>query len=377
MKANSRRRGGVVGKAKKPCIVQAGPVAMCLSVAALVAACGGRVSVRNDAPVVDDGGPSSTPSTRLPTAGDGEPDSTPSTRVPSGSIATFGPDRVGIVVFPPRPTANTAPLAKFDGDWETQDCVSLAFDRAGFLYNLCFQFDSTYPPTRVLVFDASAGATRDPVRTLTGPSTGLDERATNIAVDAKGYVYVVRDSPGSDGSVLVFAPGADGDEAPVRTISGPKTGLDFASTLAVDASRNLYVGIAEGGPILVFPPDADGDVAPARGIGAFPDIQSVGSLFVANDFRLFVGNQQGNASVLVYDAGAAVGAPPVRTIAGSATQVATPSGLVVDGEGNIAVSVWRGTDPGFLEFFPANASGNVAPSVTLPSLGGVGIAIAP
>jgi hypothetical protein len=336
-------------------------LATCLSVAALVAACGGQVSVRNE----------------TPSAGDGGPGSTPSTGVPSGSIATFGENRAGIVVFPPRPTANTAPLAKFDGDWETLDCVSLAFDRAGFLYNLCYQFDAMGPPTRVLVFDASEGATREPVRTLTGPSTGLDERATNIAVDANGYVYVIRDSPGSDGSILVFAPGADGDEAPVRTIRGSTTGLDFASTLALDASRNLYVGIAEGGPILVFPPDADGDVAPVRRIGAVQDIQSVGSLFVTGADRLFVGNQEGDGSVLVYDIDAADDAPPIRTIAGSATKVATPAGLVADGDGNIAVSVWRGTDPGFLEFFLPNASGNVAANVTLPSLGGVGIAIAP
>ena len=64
-------------------------------------------------------------------------------------------------------------------------------------------------------------------------------------------------------SILTFRGGADGQEAPIRTIQGPKTMLESVDTLEIDAVHNeIYV--PQGDDILVFPLLANGDVAPTR-----------------------------------------------------------------------------------------------------------------
>jgi hypothetical protein len=71
-------------------------------------------------------------------------------------------------------------------------------------------------------------------------------------------------------AILTFRGGANGDEAPIRVIQGPRTKLKMPDTIAVDPIHNeLFVPeVPEGGEkysrILVFPRDAQGDVAPIR-----------------------------------------------------------------------------------------------------------------
>lgn len=93
-----------------------------------------------------------------------------------------------------------------------------------------------------------------PVRTIAGPQTGLRGIA-DIAVDRGGTLYVTMAGPRWDKSlVAVFAPGADGDVAPVRTITGGRTRLSMPSHLAVGPDGRVYVanrgdpGTVEAGP---------------------------------------------------------------------------------------------------------------------------------
>jgi len=67
------------------------------------------------------------------------------------------------------------------------------------------------------------------VQYITGSNTQISG-PYGVAVDASGYLYVISTS-GS--SILVFAPGATGNVAPVETISGSNTGLSGALFLAV------------------------------------------------------------------------------------------------------------------------------------------------
>jgi hypothetical protein len=71
-------------------------------------------------------------------------------------------------------------------------------------------------------------------------------------------------------NVLVFPASADGDVAPIRTIAGPNSGISNTFDLAVGPSGELYVGNVldnlSPGDITVYPPEADGDVAPIRSI---------------------------------------------------------------------------------------------------------------
>ncbi len=71
-------------------------------------------------------------------------------------------------------------------------------------------------------------------------------------------------------AILTFRGGADGQEAPIRVIQGPKTG-SIGSRLDVDPIHN-EIFTYTGNRITVYPRQANGDVAPIRVI-AGPDTQ--------------------------------------------------------------------------------------------------------
>jgi DNA-binding beta-propeller fold protein YncE len=63
-------------------------------------------------------------------------------------------------------------------------------------------------------------------------------------------------------SITAYTLPAQGNVAPARTISGPRTGLSNPVALAVDADGNIIVANA-GGSIEVFSDGANGNVSPA------------------------------------------------------------------------------------------------------------------
>ncbi len=89
----------------------------------------------------------------------------------------------------------------------------------------------------VTMFPVDATGNVAPIATIAGPDTGLDT-ATSIALDSAHNIYV---TSGRGESVTVYAAGATGDAAPIRTIFGRKTGLNFPASVGVDASGAVYV----------------------------------------------------------------------------------------------------------------------------------------
>ena len=67
-------------------------------------------------------------------------------------------------------------------------------------------------------------------------------------------------------SIMVYGPNADGDIAPVRSISGANTNLSFPTGLLLDAAGQIYVANYIGQSITVFAANASGDAAPLRRI---------------------------------------------------------------------------------------------------------------
>jgi DNA-binding beta-propeller fold protein YncE len=68
-------------------------------------------------------------------------------------------------------------------------------------------------------------------------------------------------------AVVVFRGGATGEEAPIRTIQGARTGLSRPETVAVDEKNNeLFVGDPGDRRVLVYKRDASGDTRPLRTI---------------------------------------------------------------------------------------------------------------
>ena len=64
-----------------------------------------------------------------------------------------------------------------------------------------------------------------PIATIAGPNTGL-VNPWGVLVDANGLIYVDTNAGGGNDSIVVFAAGANGNVAPLRTIVGSNTGLN-------------------------------------------------------------------------------------------------------------------------------------------------------
>src|SRR6266699_2212232 len=75
-----------------------------------------------------------------------------------------------------------------------------------------------------------------------------------------------------DSSVLVFARTANGNVAPRRVLSGPKTGINRPMGVAIDPVNNeLWVSNFVDHSALVFDREASGNVAPKRIIRSAPE----------------------------------------------------------------------------------------------------------
>lgn len=122
----------------------------------------------------------------------------------------------------------------------------------------------------VLAFRGSAKGEEAPIRVIQGPQTGI-LRPETVAVDVPHNEIIVGEDGGKD--ILVFSRGATGDVAPLRVIRGPKTGLDEVRGVAVDPGRNLIVVSSRSHKnptgVFIFNRTDEGDVAP-RAIIAGP-----------------------------------------------------------------------------------------------------------
>jgi DNA-binding beta-propeller fold protein YncE len=112
------------------------------------------------------------------------------------------------------------------------------------------------------IYPADAGGDRAPLRTIKGAKTGLNW-PMGISIDAAHNEIFVANN--GDSSVRVFKRTASGDVAPVRVIKGARTGISGPMGVAVD-TKNDEVWVSNYGAhtAVVFPRAATGNVAPKR-----------------------------------------------------------------------------------------------------------------
>lgn len=170
---------------------------------------------------------------------------------------------------------------------------------------------------RVFADDAGFGST--PIRTIAGPTSGIAE-CYGVALDnLHGELWVTTQS-----TVRAFPARADGDAAPLRTISG----FGFATAIAVDVEADeIYVGAVGGDGVSVYPRTSNGSPTPLRSIrGDKTMLGTVVGVFVdrVND-ELYAQNYEG--SIVVFSRLADGNVDPLRTLVSSLPH---PFGLVVD-----------------------------------------------
>lgn len=176
-----------------------------------------------------------------------------------------------------------------------------------------------------------------------------------LAVDTHGALYVP-----SNNSIKVFAPGANGNVAPFRSIAGPNTGLSSVSGIDVDANGFIYVTDTDADSLSVFAPSATGDAHPMYRIAGGRS-QIINPLDVRRSGATMWVSNPGSQSILGFAFGAEGNVAPQRVIGGYLSRLSTPQGVDVDNGGNIYVANGGFTDDQVLVFAPT-ANGNVAPA---------------
>jgi len=172
----------------------------------------------------------------------------------------------------------------------------------------------------LVVWPPGSNGNGKPSAVISGPNTGLASPSA-VAVDRSGYIYVTNEGsakcspgcgclPNGSGSVTVYAPGSDGDVAPIAKIGGANTGLKYPYGITLDSAGNPYVlnatgivyacvyinqneptavrdgvptirHVRTGNPLLIFATGSNGDVAPVASIGgAFSGLLNPGGIAI-------------------------------------------------------------------------------------------------
>jgi len=116
---------------------------------------------------------------------------------------------------------------------------------------------------QIAAFARLAEGGAEPARRIEGQAAQLSRTMHGIAYDEIHDEIVVPQQFSQ--AILTFRGDANGEEAPIRRIQGPRTQLRRPDRVAVDAVHN-EIFISDGGAVLVFPRDGDGDIAPIRRI---------------------------------------------------------------------------------------------------------------
>ena len=212
--------------------------------------------------------------------------------------------------------------------------------------------------------------TSSPTRTISGAATTLSKGTNSL------YIDTVNNEIGSCNSIApaiaIFARTANGNTAPLRNISGALTGLVTPEQIAVDTVNNEIVeGDLNGGGVgvvNVFSRTANGNIAPLRTItmGANSFLAGV----YVDTFNNEIGvNDNGNNRIVVYSRTASGTATPLRTInLDVLAQGPYPYNLYVDTINN---EVGLVSDPfpvnfsGQINIYPRTANGTIAPIRTI------------
>jgi len=212
----------------------------------------------------------------------------------------------------------------------------------------------------ITVYSLAASGNDAPLRTISGAATGLAQ-PIGLAVDTVNQEVLVA----NESSITVYSRTADGNVAPLRIISGPATGLLNPAGLAVDTVNNeiLVANIGstavDSSSITVYSRTANGNEAPLRTIsGAATGLARPVGLAVdtAND-EILVANSN---SITAYIRTAIGNVAPLRVaISGELTELDRPLGLGLDSVNQQVLVANFGSNT--VTAYGKTASGNAAP----------------
>jgi DNA-binding beta-propeller fold protein YncE len=117
-----------------------------------------------------------------------------------------------------------------------------------------------FVPSSVTVYDGDARGDVAPLRTIQGPASQINW-PMGVAVDEVNNELIIANN--GDNSILIFPRTANGDVQPKRVLRGPLTGIRGPMGVAI-AKDEIWVANFGDHTALVFPRLAAGNVAPRR-----------------------------------------------------------------------------------------------------------------
>ena len=283
----------------------------------------------------------------------------------------------GIYVFAPGANGNVAPIRRIAGANTGLNSPSgVALDAMGNIYvaNGASNAVATSGGNgSITVYAPDANGNVAPIRTITGSNTGMSNPYApwGISIDGSGNLWaaVVSLSLYSGGSALEFAPGANGNATPIATITGNVAANAAADDVAFDSSGDIHED-PYGVSVLTFAPGTNGNVAPSlkiSGSNAFPSGAGLYQMAFDTSGNQYVTAETGAGAILGWPLTANGNIAPTIQITGSNTGVGTGArGIAFDSAGNLYVSNLNAarTATSILVFAPGG-NGNVAPIRTI------------
>ncbi|OFV84578.1 MAG: hypothetical protein A2W26_10580 [Acidobacteria bacterium RBG_16_64_8] len=276
------------------------------------------------------------------------------TVMPTRSVELYVTNELpgSITVYAASATGNIAPVRRISGAATLLDApMYLALDGAGNLHV------ANVGVNTVSVYAAASNGDVPPMRVIHGVAPG---GLGDLVVDGAGNMYV---SDTENDTIRVYSPGATGNVPPSRTISGADTGLSRPVGLALDGVGTLYVlnrGFMALPSLRAYAPGANGNAAPIQTIaGICTGLQVPRNLAVDSEGKLYVTNHHNREeAITVYAAGASGNASPIRTIRRTdpATSFVSLGDVAVDLAGYVYV-----TEAGGVAVFSPTANGLVEP----------------
>ena len=225
---------------------------------------------------------------------------------------------------------------------------------------------------------ADAGA--QPTRKIEGQKTLLGRTMHAIAYDEIHDEFIVPQQFAQ--GILTFRGSANGEEPPIRVISGSQTQLEAPDRLGLDPVHN-EIFVPEEDHVLVFSREANGNAAPIRVLKG-PDTM-LGASAVAVDpvHDLLIvggGSRRSGTKLLIFDRTASGNAKPKRVIGGPKSMLTSLGGpfTVYPPTGRLIVSIRGAVDTGelasdesFVGVWSINDNGDVPPRWTIGGPKGV------
>ncbi len=274
------------------------------------------------------------------------------------TVFVLGENGTAIAGFPISSTGDAAPTTRIAGDQTNLDgALALAVDKQGFLYAAV--------PLAILVFAPGTTGNAPPARSIAGPNAlAATDSFVGVTVASDGTIFAASElgsGVNRNPKILSFSNTANGNVAPIRTITGPTTTMQAVLSLGVFLNQ-VAVGDSTQ-HVLFFHYSDSGDVAPQRALNDGPGIvesaifDRVGAIYLARF-------QSGSSSVISFIAGAQGTPTPLLDITGPTTKLTAAAGVAVDSSGTAYVS---NADPGGASIFvyDAAATGDAAPIRTI------------